>query len=124
MADDYPSLLERSGDPHPNELSQQSSSSSYTLIWRRLEEDPEFVLMGDNAPGHHCWYTNSEREKAGITAKVEWLPNSPDFNPPPKKNKKKIEQPVPFRMWRQKTLSLSHGRRWYTSTTPSTEFGC
>jgi hypothetical protein len=33
MVDDYPSLLERSGDPHPNDFSQQSSSSSYTLIY-------------------------------------------------------------------------------------------
>jgi hypothetical protein len=55
------------------------------ILWptckKLLEEDPEFVLMEDNAPGHDCWYTKSEREKAGITAKVDWPPNSPDFNP-------------------------------------------
>jgi hypothetical protein len=36
--------------------------------------------MEDNAPGHDCWYTDSEREKEGIR-KVNWPPNSPDFNP-------------------------------------------
>lgn len=43
------------------------------------EDDPEFILMEDNAPGHDCWYTNSEREKEGI-AKINWPPNFPDFN--------------------------------------------
>lgn len=43
-------------------------------------EGPEFVLVEDNTPSHDCWYTNSEREKEDI-AKINWPPNSPDFNP-------------------------------------------
>jgi transposase len=54
------------------------------LLWpackARLAENPNFLLMEDNAPAHKCWYNNSEREKEGIP-KVEWPANSPDFNP-------------------------------------------
>ena len=42
--------------------------------------DPDFILMEDNAAGHGCWYTDTEREKEGIK-KMNWVPNSPDFNP-------------------------------------------
>ena len=38
-----------------------------------------FLLM-DNAPCHKAFYTTQEREKEGIS-KVDWPPNSPDFNP-------------------------------------------
>ncbi|RPA90925.1 hypothetical protein L873DRAFT_1838836 [Choiromyces venosus 120613-1] len=54
------------------------------LLWpvcqQLLREDQEFILMEDNAPGHDCWYTNQERVKEGVN-KVNWPPNSPDFNP-------------------------------------------
>jgi len=36
--------------------------------------------MEDNAPAHDSDFTNFERLKEGI-AKVDWPPNSPDFNP-------------------------------------------
>ena len=36
--------------------------------------------MEDNAPAHNAFYTTREREKEKIS-KVEWPPNSPDFNP-------------------------------------------
>jgi len=36
--------------------------------------------MEDDAPGHDAGFTNQGREKAGIS-KVDWPPNSPDFNP-------------------------------------------
>ena len=39
------------------------------------------MLMEDHAPGHDSWYTNSERQKAGIMNKVNWPSNSLDFNP-------------------------------------------
>ena len=47
--------------------------------WQLLQ-NPNFVLMEDNAPAHDSDYTNKERQQEGIT-KVEWPPNSPDFNP-------------------------------------------
>ncbi|RPB05482.1 hypothetical protein L873DRAFT_1631455, partial [Choiromyces venosus 120613-1] len=54
------------------------------LLWpvcqQLLREDQEFILMEDNVPGHDCWYTNQERVKEGVN-KVNWPPNSPDFNP-------------------------------------------
>ncbi|RPB02245.1 transposable element Tcb1 transposase [Choiromyces venosus 120613-1] len=36
--------------------------------------------MEDNAPAHDAGFTNWEREKQGVP-KVDWPPNSPDFNP-------------------------------------------
>lgn len=45
-----------------------------------LAQDPQFILMEDNAPCHKAFYTTREREKEGIL-KVDWPPNSPDFNP-------------------------------------------
>ena len=36
--------------------------------------------MEDNAACHNSDWTNQEREAEGI-AKVDWPPNSPDFNP-------------------------------------------
>ena len=39
----------------------------------------DFILMEDSAAGHHCWYTDSEREREGIR-KMDWPPTSP-FNP-------------------------------------------
>lgn len=54
------------------------------ILWpecrRQLEQNPNFVLMEDSAPAHDSDYTNGEREKEGIS-KVDWPPNSPDFNP-------------------------------------------
>ena len=54
------------------------------LLWpqckRRLAENLDFVLMEDNASCHDSDWTNQEREVEGI-AKVDWPPNSPDFNP-------------------------------------------
>ena len=42
--------------------------------------NPHFRLMEDNAPSHNSDFTNQERRREGI-AKVDWPPNSPDFNP-------------------------------------------
>ncbi|RPA97195.1 hypothetical protein L873DRAFT_1771557 [Choiromyces venosus 120613-1] len=54
------------------------------LLWPecllRLQNNPAFTLMEDNAPSHSSHYTTREREKEGIL-KVDWPPNSPDFNP-------------------------------------------
>jgi len=54
------------------------------LLWpvcqALLRQDLEFILMEDNPPGHDCWYTNQERVKDMVN-KVNWPPNSPDFNP-------------------------------------------
>ena len=54
------------------------------ILWpecqRQLQQNPNFVLMEDNAPAHDSDYTNCEREKEGIS-KIDWPPNSPDFNP-------------------------------------------
>jgi len=56
------------------------------ILWpaylERLLTNPTsgLLLMEDNAPSHNSNFTNSEREKAGVK-KVEWPPNSPDFNP-------------------------------------------
>ena len=54
------------------------------LLWpechRQLALNPDFILMEDNAPCHAAHYTTTERRKEGI-AKVDWPPNSPDFNP-------------------------------------------
>ena len=55
-----------------------------TFIWptcqERLAENKEFLLMEDNAQAHDSDLTNFERMKEGIP-KVDWPPNSPDFNP-------------------------------------------
>ncbi|KAA8897628.1 hypothetical protein FN846DRAFT_992268 [Sphaerosporella brunnea] len=54
------------------------------ILWPVCKElattDPEFILTKDNAPGHNCWYTNAERQKAGIR-KVNRPPDSSDFSP-------------------------------------------
>ena len=54
------------------------------LLWpecrKRLTRNPNFILMEDNAPCHNAYYTTKEREKEEIS-KVDWPPNSPDFNP-------------------------------------------
>lgn len=54
------------------------------VLWPTCREqllvNPSFILMEDNAPAHDAGFTNREREKVGI-AKVDWPPNSPDFNP-------------------------------------------
>ena len=54
------------------------------VLWpecrRHLAENSSFVLMEDNAACHNSDWTNQERELEGIS-KVDWPPNSPDFNP-------------------------------------------
>jgi len=54
------------------------------LLWPecylRLQANPNFVLIEDNAPSHTSHYTTWEREKEGVK-KVNWPANSPDFNP-------------------------------------------
>ena len=54
------------------------------LLWpacqERLKQNPNFMLMEDNASPHVSAYTNTEREKEDIP-KTPWPPNSPDFNP-------------------------------------------
>ena len=54
------------------------------LLWPEcrllLIRNPDFILMEDNAPAHNAFYTTREREKEGVS-KVDWPPNSPDFNP-------------------------------------------
>ena len=54
------------------------------LMWpeclRKLQHNPEFVLMEDGAPCHSAYYTSQEREKQAIP-KLDWVSNSPDFNP-------------------------------------------
>jgi len=50
------------------------------LLWpackERLAVNPDL----DNATSHHCWYTDAERGEEGIR-KIQWPPNSPNFNP-------------------------------------------
>lgn len=54
------------------------------LLWPACKEliaaNPNFIVMEDNAASHKSIYTTREREKEGID-KVNWPPNSPDFNP-------------------------------------------
>ena len=54
------------------------------ILWpeckRRLADNPSFILVEDNAACHDSDWTNQEREAEGIS-KVDWPPNSPDFNP-------------------------------------------
>lgn len=45
----------------------------------QLMRNPNFILMEDNEPAHNAYYTTKERDKEGIS-KVDWPPNSPDFN--------------------------------------------
>ena len=52
----------------------------WPLCQQLAEEDLDFILMEDNAPGYDCWWANAEREKQGVK-KMNWPPNSPDFNP-------------------------------------------
>ena len=53
------------------------------LLWpackERMALNPDFILMENNADCHHCWYTDSGREKEGIE-KMDRPPTSPDFN--------------------------------------------
>jgi len=55
-----------------------------TVIWppcrECLAKNEEFLLMEDNAPAHDSDFRNFERRNEGI-AKVDWPPNSADFNP-------------------------------------------
>ena len=54
------------------------------ILWpecrHHLIENPNFILMEDNAACHNSDWTNQEGELEGIE-KVNWPPNSPDFNP-------------------------------------------
>ena len=54
------------------------------ILWPKcqdhLTKNPEFILMEDNAACHDSDWTNQERRAEGIS-KVDWPPNSPDFNP-------------------------------------------
>jgi hypothetical protein len=54
------------------------------LMWpechRQLQQNPDFVLMEDGASPHTASYTSREREKQGVP-KLDWVSNSPDFNP-------------------------------------------
>ena len=54
------------------------------ILWpechNQLMRNPNFILMEDNAPCHNAYYTTREREKEKVE-KVDWPPNSPDFNP-------------------------------------------
>ena len=45
-----------------------------------LADNLSFSLMNDNTACHDSDWTNQEREAEGIS-KVDWPPNSPDFNP-------------------------------------------
>lgn len=47
---------------------------------RLLGINPEFCLMEDGAGAHKADFTNKARSKEGIP-KIDWPPNSPDFNP-------------------------------------------
>jgi hypothetical protein len=46
----------------------------------QLQQNPDFVLMEDGASPHTASYTSREREKQGVS-KLDWVSNSPDFNP-------------------------------------------
>ncbi|RPA98213.1 hypothetical protein L873DRAFT_1770172 [Choiromyces venosus 120613-1] len=54
------------------------------LLWptckERIRQNPNFLLMEDNAPAHYSDFTTLVRLKVGIP-KVDWPPYSPDFNP-------------------------------------------
>jgi transposase len=54
------------------------------ILWpecqRLAAENPDFILMEDGAVSHGSGYTNQKRVKEGVR-KMDWPPNSPDFNP-------------------------------------------
>jgi transposase len=54
------------------------------VLWpeckRLAEENSNFILMEDGAASHRSGYTTQERVNEGIR-KMDWPPNSPDFNP-------------------------------------------
>jgi len=54
------------------------------LMWpechRQLQQNPDLVLMEDGASPHTASYNSCEREKQGVP-KLDWVSNSPDFNP-------------------------------------------
>ena len=52
----------------------------YPECKKRMELNPDFILMEDNAASHDSCWTNAQRADEGIP-KVDWPPNSPDFNP-------------------------------------------
>jgi len=57
---------------------------AHPLLWpacrEQIQHNAKFVLMEDNAPAHDSSFTNGQRAKEGIE-KVDWPPNSPEFNP-------------------------------------------
>ncbi|RPA99133.1 hypothetical protein L873DRAFT_1828106 [Choiromyces venosus 120613-1] len=72
------------GDSHGVDSWHYVTCLAQPLLWpacrvRKLD-NPDFILMEDNAPVHNSDFTNYEREKEGIH-KVDWPPNSPDLNP-------------------------------------------
>jgi transposase len=54
------------------------------VLWpeckRLTAENPNFILMEDGAASHGSEYTTQERVREGVR-KMDWPPNSPDFNP-------------------------------------------
>jgi transposase len=54
------------------------------VLWpeckRLAAENPNFILMEDGAAAHGSGYTTQERVREGVR-KMDWPPNSPDFNP-------------------------------------------
>jgi len=54
------------------------------LMWpechRQLQQHPDFFLMQDGASLYTASYTSHERETQGVP-KLDWVSNSPDFNP-------------------------------------------
>ena len=63
---------------------QYVTKLAWPILWPEcrchLLENPEFILMEENAACHNSDWRNQEWELEGI-AKVDWPPNSPDFNP-------------------------------------------
>ena len=76
--------LKRGADPRGVDSWRYVTALARPLLWptctERLRQNPDFLLMEDNAPAHFSDFTTLERLKAGIP-KVDWPPNSPDFNP-------------------------------------------
>jgi len=72
------------GDPRGVDSWRYVTALARPLLWPTckecLQQNPDFLLMEDNAPAHYSDFTTLERVKAGIP-KVDWPPNSPDFNP-------------------------------------------
>jgi transposase len=54
------------------------------ILWpeckRLAAENPNFILMEDGAAAHGSGYTTQERVRESVR-KMDWPPNSPDFNP-------------------------------------------